>query len=92
MAYFSAVVNINAFLPLCSLVVNIKTKTWEANAGLMVYNPFPDWSAVFVSILLTIGYLAFLGYERWNPTMKHNREKARKKELIQINTTQLSSV
>ena len=91
MAYFSAVVNINAFLPLCSLVVNIKTKTWEANAGLMVYNPFPDWSAVFVSILLTIGYLAFLGYERWNPTMKHNREKARKKELIQINTTQLSS-
>lgn len=91
MAYFSAVVNVNAFFPLCSLALKIKTETWEASGNLHVFNPFPDWSAVLVSILLTIGYLAFLGYERWNPTMKLNRENARKKELIRINTTQLSS-
>lgn len=91
MAYFSAVVNVNAFFPLCSLALKIKAETWEASAGFHVYNPFPDWSAVLVSLLLTISYLAFLGYERWNPTMKLNRENARKKELIRINTTQLSS-
>ena len=91
MAYFSAVVNVNAFFPLCSLALKIKAETWEASAGFQVYNPFPDWSAVFVSLLLTIGYLAFWVYERWNPTMKLNGENKRKKEIIRINTTQLSS-
>lgn len=91
MAYFSAVVNVNAFLPLCSLVVKIKTETWEANANFQIYNPFPDWSAVLISLFITIGYLAFMAYERWYPTVRYSIENARRKKLISINTGQLAS-
>lgn len=90
-AYFSTVANINAFLPLCSLVINIKTQTWSANADFQLYNPFPDWSAVLISMFLTLAYLAYLAYERWYPTVRLNIENAKRKKLISIYTTQLSS-
>lgn len=50
-----------------------------------------DWAAVIIASLLTIGYLAFLGYERWYPVVRLNMENAKRKKLIRIYTTQLSS-
>ena len=91
MAYFSAVVNVNAFIPLCSLVLNIKTASWEANADFRIYNLFPDWGAIGVSVLLTIAYLSFLAFELWYPKMMANIKNVQKRKLIKINTIQLAS-
>ena len=91
MVFFSAVVNVNTLFPLCSLVIKIKTASWEANADFRLYNPFPDWGAIVVSLLLTIAYLSFLAFELWYPKMMANIKNAQKRKLIKINTIQLAS-
>ena len=88
MMYFATMAGLCIAFPAIQFVID---KDHNINAAITFNGSNFDWAAVIIASLLTIGYLAFLCYERWNPAMKLNREKARKKELIQINTTQLSS-
>lgn len=91
MAYFSAIVNVNSFFPLLSIVLKVKTQKWEAIGGIQIENPFPDWGAIVATICLTIAYSIFMFNRKWLPLLKSTHEIKRKKKLISINTRQLAS-